>query len=121
MKKIVELMKKPSDPSVRELLEKIALGGKRITVGGLEGSSRAFLLSLLFRHLRRTLIVIVSTEKEAEGAFRDIFLLLGNDKALFTAPLGSPDDRHVCLSAGDGAHPPGGTPSPDASADLPLW
>jgi len=86
VKKIVEPMKKPSDPSVRELLERIALEEKRITVGGLEGSARAFLLSLLFRHLRRTIVVIVPTDKEAEGAFRDISFFLGNDQAVLLPP-----------------------------------
>ena len=75
-------MKKPRDPSVRELLERIALGEERITIGGLEGAARAFLLALLFRHLRRTLIVIGPTEKEAESSFRDISFFLGNDQSV---------------------------------------
>ncbi len=83
VRKIVEIMQKPSDPSVRELLEKITLGEGRITVGGLEGAARAFLLSLLFRHLRRTLVVIVPTEKEAEACFRDITFFLGSDRSVF--------------------------------------
>lgn len=79
MKKIVETIKKPGDPSVRELLEKITVGEKRIAISGLEGAARGFLLSLLFRHLRRSFVLIVPTEKEAEGAFRDISFFLGGD------------------------------------------
>jgi transcription-repair coupling factor (superfamily II helicase) len=82
VRKIVEIMKKPADPSVRELLEKITLGESRISIGGLEGAARAFLLSLLFRHLRRTLIVVGPTEKEAEACFRDISFFLGNDHSV---------------------------------------
>ena len=82
MRKLVEIMRKPGDPSVRELLEKITLGGSRITVGGLEGAARAFLLSLLFRHLRRTLIVVGPTEKEAESFSRDISFFLGGDRSV---------------------------------------
>jgi transcription-repair coupling factor (superfamily II helicase) len=86
LKKIVEIMKKPGDPSVRELLERISLGEDRITVGGLEGAARAFLLSLLLRHLRRTLIVIGPTEKEAESLFRDISFFLGSDRSVWLPP-----------------------------------
>jgi hypothetical protein len=65
VRKIVEIMKKPGDPAVRELLERINRGEDRMTIGGLEGAARAFLLALLFRHLRRMLIVITPTDKEA--------------------------------------------------------
>ena len=63
MRKIVEITKKPGDPALRELLERIDRGEDRIRVGGLEGSARAFLMALLFRHLRRPLIVIVPDGK----------------------------------------------------------
>lgn len=86
MRKIVEIIKKPADPSVRELLERIALGKDRITIGGLDGAARAFLLALLLRHLRRTVIVIVPTEKEAEALFRDTSFFLGNDRSVLLPP-----------------------------------
>ena len=82
MRKIVEIMKKPGDPALRELLERIARGEDRIAVGGLEGAARAFLPALLFRHLRRPLIVIVPTEKEVGVFFRDLSFFLGDDEAL---------------------------------------
>ncbi|MHB9096713.1 MAG: transcription-repair coupling factor [Syntrophales bacterium] len=81
MRKIVEIMKKPGDPALRELLERIARGEDRIAVGGLEGAARALLPALLFRHLRRPLIVIVPTEKEAGVSFRDLSFFLGDDEA----------------------------------------
>ena len=86
MRKIVESMQRPSDPSIRELLEKITLGEGKITIAGLNGAARAFLLSLLFRHLRRTLIVIVPTEKEADSLYRDISFFLGNDGSVLLPP-----------------------------------
>jgi transcription-repair coupling factor (superfamily II helicase) len=86
VRKIVEIMKKPSDPAVRGLLERINRGEDRITVGGPEGAARAFLLSLLFRHLRRTLIVIAPTEKEAEVCFRDLSFFLGDELAFLLPP-----------------------------------
>jgi transcription-repair coupling factor (superfamily II helicase) len=82
MRKIVEILKKPGDPTVRELLERIASGEKRIVVGGLEGSARAFLYSLLFRYLTRPLVVIVPSEKEAETCLRDLTFFLGNERAI---------------------------------------
>ncbi len=81
MRKIVEITKKASDPAVRELLERIDRGEDRIRVGGLEGSARAFLLALLFHHLRRPLIVIVPEEKEAGAWFRDLSFFLGDGEA----------------------------------------
>ena len=81
MRKIVEITKKPSDPNLRELLERITRGEDRIRVGGLEGSARAFLLALLFHHLRRTLIVIVPEEKEAGTWFRDLTFFLDDGEA----------------------------------------
>ena len=81
MRKIVEITKKPDDPNLRELLERISRGEDRIRVGGLEGSTRAFLLALLFYHLRRTLIVIVPEEKEAGTCFRDLTFFLDDGEA----------------------------------------
>ena len=86
MRKIVGTIKKPADPVVRELLERLDRGEDRIPIGGLEGSARAFLIALLFRHLRRTLIVIVPTEKEAETCFRDLSFFLGDDLAFLMPP-----------------------------------
>ena len=86
VRKIVGTIKKSADPVVRELLERLDRGEDRIPIGGLEGSARAFLIALLFRHLRRTLIVIVPTEKEAETCFRDLSFFLGDDLAFLMPP-----------------------------------
>src|SRR5512141_3243200 len=79
-------MKKPGDPALRELLERIARGEDRIAVGGLEGAARAFLSALLFRHLRRQLIVIVPTEKEAVVSVRDLSFFLGDEHVFLYPP-----------------------------------
>jgi transcription-repair coupling factor (superfamily II helicase) len=82
VRKIVENRKNPGDPALRELLERLGRGEQRIAVGGLEGSARTFLMALLFRQLRRPLIVISPTEKEAEACVRDLSLFLGEDQAV---------------------------------------
>jgi len=82
VRKIVENRKNPVDPALRELLERLGRGEQRIAVGGLEGSARAFLMALLFRQLRRPLIVISPTEKEADACVRDLSLFLGEDQAV---------------------------------------
>ena len=82
VKKIVENRKNPGDPALRDLLERLGRGEQRIAVGGLEGSARAFLMALLFRQLRRPLVVISPTEKEADACVRDLSLFLGEDQAV---------------------------------------
>ncbi|MFH1912048.1 MAG: transcription-repair coupling factor [Pseudomonadota bacterium] len=86
MRKIVEIRKNPGDPALRELLERFSRGEERIAVGGLEGAARAFLIALLFRHLRRPLIVIGPTEKEAAASFRDISFFLGDEQIFLLPP-----------------------------------
>jgi transcription-repair coupling factor (superfamily II helicase) len=86
VRKIVEIRNAPGDPTIRELLEKINRGEDRITIGGLEGAARSFLLALLFRYLRRPLIVITPTEKEAEACFRDLSFFLGDELAFLLPP-----------------------------------
>jgi transcription-repair coupling factor (superfamily II helicase) len=81
VRKIVENRKIPVDPALRGLLERLNRGEQRIAIGGLEGSARAFLMALLFRQLRRPLIVISPTEKDAAAGVRDLSLFLGEDHA----------------------------------------
>lgn len=81
VRKIVEIRKNPGDPALRWLLERLDRGEEEIAVGGLAGSARAFLTALLFRRLRRPLIVISPTEKEAGVFVRDLAFFLGEEHA----------------------------------------
>lgn len=65
---------------MRWLLERLERDEKRVAVGGLEGSVRAFLIALLFRRLRRPIIVISPTEKEAGIFVRDLAFFLGEEQ-----------------------------------------
>ncbi len=82
LRKIVDTTKRPSDPNLRDLLDRIARGEERIRVGGLEGSARAFLAALLFHHLHRPLIMVVPDEKEAGARFRDLGFFFDDGEAL---------------------------------------
>ncbi|MFH2119074.1 MAG: transcription-repair coupling factor [Pseudomonadota bacterium] len=86
MRRVVEIKNNPGDPALRELLERLGRGEERIAVGGLEGAARAFVVALLFRHLRRPLNVIAPTEKDAEAFVRDLSLFLGEDQAFLLPP-----------------------------------
>jgi len=86
VRKIVEIVKRPSDPAVREILERLDRGEDRITVGGLEGAARAFVVALLFRQLGRSLVVVCPTEKEAEACCRDLSFFLGDGQAFLMPP-----------------------------------
>ncbi len=86
MRKIVEILKKPGDPVLRELVERIGRGEERVRIGGLEGAGRAFLASLLFRYLARTLVVVVPDDREAGVWFRDLRFFFGNGQAVLLPP-----------------------------------
>jgi len=82
VRKIVEVRRGPGDPAFRGLLEGLARGEGLISVAGLEGAARAFQIALFFRRLRRTIVVVSPTEKEAVSFFRDLSFFLGEGQAL---------------------------------------
>jgi len=86
VRKIVEIRKDPADPAFRDLLDRCRSGEGPITVGGLEGSARALVLSLLFAHLGRPLVVVSPTEKEAGALQRDLTFFLGEEPVLGFPP-----------------------------------
>ncbi|MCE5281525.1 MAG: hypothetical protein LLG93_05420, partial [Deltaproteobacteria bacterium] len=86
MRKIVEIRKDPADPAFRDLLDRCRRGEGPVTVGGLEGSARALVLSLLFVRLGRPFVVISPTEKEAGALQRDLTFFLGEEQVLGFPP-----------------------------------
>jgi hypothetical protein len=86
VRKIVEMIRRPEDPVVRDLLERIARGGARISVGGLTGAARPFVTALLARHLHRPLVVVSPTDKEPPAAG--------------TSPSSSAPTRFACCPPG---------------------
>ena len=59
------------------------IGNVPVRVKGLHGSAKAFLASLLFSRLSRTVILICPTEKEAKSLHRDAAFFIGEDKTIF--------------------------------------
>ncbi|HEX7535221.1 MAG TPA: CarD family transcriptional regulator, partial [Syntrophales bacterium] len=57
-----------------------------MTVSGLRGSARSFLLSLISKHTNRTLIVIAPTEKEAKDIHQDISFFMDGENNAFLYP-----------------------------------
>ncbi len=62
----------PEDPAAAELLERIDRGDKNIRAGGLRGSSRALLLSLIAETTNRPLVIVSPTPEQAKSCCRDL-------------------------------------------------
>ena len=56
---------------------------KALTLSGLYGSSKAFLLASLFRRLGESMLVVLPTEAAAESFKDDLSFFLGTDKAIY--------------------------------------
>ena len=80
-----KITKYPQDPSFQQLCELVGRGEKKIALGGLESSAKAFILSLLFRRTGKPLFVISPTEKEARALYQDLAFFLGEEQ-LFSYP-----------------------------------
>jgi transcription-repair coupling factor (superfamily II helicase) len=72
------MMNKP-DFVFDALFDRIGRGEKECRVAGLQGSAKSLLISILFRRIEKTLIVVSPTEKEAANTFRDISVFLNGD------------------------------------------
>jgi transcription-repair coupling factor (superfamily II helicase) len=86
VKKIIQHKKTMRNPAYAELLEGIARGEKRMTVSGLTGSAKAFVLAASFRSGARTFFVICPAERDAKELTRDLTLLLGPERVFFYPP-----------------------------------
>ena len=86
MRKTVERKNHFYDPALCALIERIRRSDGTVDICGLNGSSKALALSLLFRETRKSLIFVTSTKEEAKHAFRDFSFFLGEEEAfLFPA------------------------------------
>ncbi|MCX5854363.1 MAG: transcription-repair coupling factor [Deltaproteobacteria bacterium] len=67
-------------PAFDALFDRIGRGEKKFQFSGLQGSAKALLVSILFRRIQKTLIVVSPTEKEGGDIFRDISFFLDGDR-----------------------------------------
>ncbi len=74
-----------TDPALHEVLERIQKGEGHLRLGGLRGSSKPLLISILSKILERPLLVVSATPEEARDLCRDIGFFRGNGTSLFPA------------------------------------
>jgi len=94
VRKIVDKKTQFSDSSLRVLIDKIHRGDAETDICGLQGSSKPFIASLLFRNTGKTILFITPSRKEALDAFRDLSFFLGEENVLLFPPwdIVHPDD-----------------------------
>lgn len=87
MRKIVQQPSRMTPPLINDLCDRIRDGGDvPVRIKGLHGSAKAFLASLLFSRLSRTMLLICPTEKDAKNLHRDATFFLGEAKVLSFPP-----------------------------------
>ncbi|MDI6776046.1 MAG: transcription-repair coupling factor [Syntrophales bacterium] len=86
MRKIIEKKYTISDPAFHALFDRISGGEKKIRVGGLQGAAKSLLLSILFRRIDKSLLVVTPTEREAKDTYQGISFFLGEDKVSLYPP-----------------------------------
>ncbi|MDD5167294.1 MAG: transcription-repair coupling factor [Syntrophales bacterium] len=82
MRKIIEQKPSVTDSMIRSLLDRIDHDESPVRIRGLQGSATAFMVSALFSHLSRTVVLVCPTEKEAKTLHRDMGFFLDEDRAL---------------------------------------
>jgi transcription-repair coupling factor (superfamily II helicase) len=79
LRKIITKKKKEDIEPLYNLTRQIEEGIKKVNVSGLKGAARSFLISLLFEHLEKHLLVVCPEEKEAAAFARNLSLFLGKE------------------------------------------
>jgi len=80
VRKFIEKKHNISHPDLHALLNKISRRERKIRIGGLCGSAKSLLISIISRHINRPLLVVSPTEKEAKDTCLNISFFLGDDK-----------------------------------------
>lgn len=86
VRKIIDKERNLDSPPFTALFDGIKEGEKKLAVSGIRGSARSFLVSVISKHTRRTLIVITPTEKEAKDIYRDISFFIDGENNVFFYP-----------------------------------
>jgi transcription-repair coupling factor (superfamily II helicase) len=86
VRKIINKEKLLDSPLFAFLFDRIRRGEEKLTVSGLQGSAKSFLLSLISKKINRTLIVVAPTEREARAIHQDISFYIGKENQAFLYP-----------------------------------
>jgi len=86
MRKKVDQKLFHGDSVLASLYSTVSGGGRSVDVTGLHGASRAFVLSLLYRETRRSILAVVPSESEAEAFARDLSFFMGSREVLLYPP-----------------------------------
>lgn len=76
MRKKVTQRQHHTDPVLNSFLDALSREQEQLLLTGLHGSSRALVLSLVFRRLNRTTLAILPSQKEADAFFNDLSFFL---------------------------------------------
>jgi transcription-repair coupling factor (superfamily II helicase) len=74
------------DATLQNLADRVLRGDRCVSVNGLHGSSRAFILSMLSHQVPQTMVVVTPTIEEAERWYRDFLFFLHDDEPLLLPP-----------------------------------
>ena len=92
-----------SAPSVlARVIEPLRSGVRRMGISGLKGSSRSFLLSLLWHENPTTLLVITPTLKEAEDYYQELLFFAGHHGVVCSD---SEEQHSICIYPPDEEFP----------------
>ncbi len=86
MRKKIEQKRHGVNSPLDALCGAVAEGRDAVRVTGLHGSSRALIIAGLFRRLKRTLLAVTPSVREAEDLARDISFFLDSGEVLLHAP-----------------------------------
>lgn len=75
-----------ADPAFRDVLEGVCRKDERIRVSGIHGSAKALLLAVLYRSLKKTILVVTPTMDQARNMLRDTALFLQDGETLIYPP-----------------------------------
>ena len=75
-----------SDAHLQDLIDRISHGDDCVTVHGLQGAARAFILSILYNNTQKTIVTITSTIEDATHIHRDLNFFLGGEDLLLFPP-----------------------------------
>lgn len=86
MRRIIDNKFSYSDIHLQDLIDRLSRGDKCVSVHGIQGAAKAFILSILCHNTKKTTVIITSTIEEATQIYRDFNFFLGDEDLLLFPP-----------------------------------